>query len=197
MKKVKVTPLVPILTPIKKHPKRTENYNKLGEVTKRLNRQMETHKKKYGNKSDEYKKIQKYIKGLGKQYSEYNKSKHMWVLKTPRTKEGKEKIKSIQNTVQQNFLTIKEIETAKKLIEKRQRKTEKEKAKQEKRKPQYRKMESDWIFKRAIELAYLIQNQGTEAISGYEKEGVDYIDMYLDDTKFNYLYEGETDIPFE
>lgn len=138
---------------------RTNNYNRLGETTKRINRELESHRRKYG-KTEEYQKIQSHLKGLKKEgLSQWNKHKRMWVLKTPRTKEGKEKVRLQQKIIQDNFLPNATIELARKLIHQKYGTTSGE---------NWAKHTHDKdLISMSIKLAYMIQTYGDELIIGY------------------------------
>ena len=86
------------------------NYNKLGEVTKRINRRIEQYKKLDINQ----KEIQQYIKELPKEYRKYNRKSKLYMLVTPRNKKGKEKIEKIQQIVESNLPKVSEIKKVQK-----------------------------------------------------------------------------------
>ena len=85
---------------------RTSNYYKEGEQTKRINRQLENYRKfnlKSDKPSEEFQSVQNYIKGLSKELRRYDRKKGMYVLTTPRSKEGKEAAKLVRNRIEETL----------------------------------------------------------------------------------------------
>lgn len=85
---------------------RTSNYYKEGEQTKRINRQLDNYRKfnlKSDKPSEEFKSVQNYIKGLPKELRRYDRKKGMYVLTTPRNKEGKEAAKLVRNRIEETL----------------------------------------------------------------------------------------------